>query len=223
MNSVWRNLYWGDIVSLEYGKALRADQRKCGDYPVYGTNGQIGKCNTVLCNDAGIIIGRKGEYREVHYSSIPFFVIDTAFYIKKKENFDVKWAYYYLKTQNINELDSGSAIPSTSREDFYQLPVSVPSLPEQRAIAAVLSSLDDKIDLIHRQNATLEAMAEALFRQLFIIEANEEWKTGSLGDICECITEKFDPNIVDYPTKYVGLEHIDKKLFTFRGLGNPQK
>ncbi|WP_165064193.1 restriction endonuclease subunit S [Desulfovibrio sp. ZJ200] len=186
MNSVWRNLYWGDIVSLEYGKALRADQRKYGDYPVYGTNGQIGKCNTVLCNEAGIIIGRKGEYREVHYSSIPFFVIDTAFYIKKKENFDVKWAYYYLKTQDINELDSGSAIPSTSREDFYQLPVSVPPLQEQHAIAAVLSSLDDKIDLLNRQNVTLEAMAEALFRQWFAItsgERNNKTKIGDLFDI----------------------------------------
>jgi type I restriction enzyme S subunit len=51
-----------------------------------------------------------------------------------------------------------------------------PPLPEQKAIASVLSSLDDKIDLLHRQNKTLEAMAETLFRQWFIEEAKEDWE-----------------------------------------------
>jgi type I restriction enzyme, S subunit len=50
--------------------------------------------------------------------------------------------------------------------------------PEQTAIASVLSSLDDKIDLLHRQNATLEKMAETLFRQWFVEEAKEEWEEG---------------------------------------------
>ena len=58
-----------------------------------------------------------------------------------------------------------------------------PPLPEQKAIAAVLSSLDDKIDLLHRQNATLEGMAEALFRQWFVVEAKEEWEERTVGDV----------------------------------------
>ena len=65
------------------------------------------------------------------------------------------------------------------------LPVKVPSFPEQRAIAAVLSSLDDKIALLHRQNATLEAMAEALFRQWFVVEAKKEWEEKTIGDVVE--------------------------------------
>ena len=56
------------------------------------------------------------------------------------------------------------------------------SLPEQKAIASVLSSLDDKIDLLHRQNKTLEAMAETLFRQWFVEEAEEGWDKGKLPD-----------------------------------------
>jgi type I restriction enzyme S subunit len=59
----------------------------------------------------------------------------------------------------------------------------LPPLLEQRAIVAVLSSLDDKIDLLHRQNKTLEAMAETLFRQWFVEEADDEWEEGTLGDI----------------------------------------
>ncbi len=57
-------------------------------------------------------------------------------------------------------------------EDFD---IPYPPLPEQKAIASVLSSLDDKIDLLHRQNKTIEAMAETLFRQWFVEEAEENW------------------------------------------------
>ena len=63
--------------------------------------------------------------------------------------------------------------------------VSLPPLPEQKAIASVLSSLDDKIDLLHRQNKTLEAMAETLFRQWFIEEAKEDWEEADLTQLIE--------------------------------------
>jgi len=63
-----------------------------------------------------------------------------------------------------------------------ELPILLPSYLEQKAIASVLSSLDDKIDLLHRQNATLEKMAETLFRQWFIEEAKEDWEMRKIGD-----------------------------------------
>ena len=115
-----------------------------------------------------MIVGRKGAYRGVHYSPDPFFVIDTAFYLKPKVELDTRWAYYQLLTQDINGMDSGSAIPSTSREDFYGLPVEVPPLAEQRVIAHVLGTLDDKIELNRRMNETLEEMARALFKSWFV-------------------------------------------------------
>jgi type I restriction enzyme S subunit len=68
-----------------------------------------------------------------------------------------------------------------SQESLSLLQVIFPPLPEQRAIASVLSSLDDKIDLLHRQNATLEKMAETLFRQWFVEEAKEEWEMETFG------------------------------------------
>lgn len=70
----------------------------------------------------------------------------------------------------------------------------LPPLPEQRAIAGVLSSLDDKIDLLHRQNKTLEAMAETLFRQWFVEEADEGWEEVLLGDFFPVVTGKKDAN-----------------------------
>jgi len=88
--------------------------------------------------------------------------------VQPRTEIDLKWAYYALLTQDINSMDSGSAIPSTSREDFCALPVGVPPLTEQRTIAHILGTLDDKIELNRRMNETLEAMAQATFKSWFV-------------------------------------------------------
>ena len=168
MASEWRECVWGDIATLEYGKSLRGYRETEGPYCVYGTNGPIGWHDQPLCSHPGVIVGRKGAYRGIHYSPDPFFVIDTAFYLQPNEEMDLRWAYYCLLTYDINGMDSGSAIPSTSRESFYYLPVRVPPLPEQRAIAYILGALDDKIELNRRMNETLEAMARAIFKSWFV-------------------------------------------------------
>ena len=164
----WREARWGDLATLEYGKALRSYSMGTGPVRVFGTNGPIGWHDEALYTHPSVIVGRKGAYRGIHYSAEPFFVIDTAFYLKPKVEMDVRWAYYELLTQDINLMDSGSAIPSTSREEFYGLSVLVPPLSEQRAIAHVLGTLDDKIELNRRMNETLEAMARALFKSWFV-------------------------------------------------------
>jgi type I restriction enzyme S subunit len=168
MVSKWRQLCWGDIATLEYGKALSDYKGAPGKYPVFGTNGPIGWNDKPLYPYPSVIIGRKGAYRGVHFSSNPFWVIDTAFYLKPKIDLDIKWAYYQLLTQDINSLDSGSAIPSTTRESFYHLPVLLPPIEDQRAIATILGTLDDKIELNWKMNETLEAMAQAIFKSWFV-------------------------------------------------------
>lgn len=87
---------------------------------------------------------------------------------------------YYLDTMLASA--SGSTFPNVSKDQLNDLEISYPPLPEQKAIASVLSSLDDKIDLLHRQNKTLEAMAETLFRQWFIEEAKEDWDEVQVKD-----------------------------------------
>lgn len=168
MADEWNRCEWGDIATLEYGKALRDYRSESGPYRVYGTNGPIGWSDESLCSHGSVIVGRKGAYRGIHYSPEPFFVIDTAFYLEPKKEIDLRWAYYCLLTYDINGMDSGSAIPSTSREAFYKLPVRVPPLKVQQAIAGILGALDDKIELNRRTNKTLEEIAQALFKSWFI-------------------------------------------------------
>jgi type I restriction enzyme S subunit len=82
----------------------------------------------------------------------------------------------------VDAIAGGSAQPGANAKQLGSFDILLPPLPEQKAIASVLSSLDDKIDLLHRQNKTLEQMAETLFRQWFVEEADEGWEHGKLGD-----------------------------------------
>jgi len=97
--------------------------------------------------------------------------------------------FKYLK-KDFETFTTGSAQPQLPIRDLKEMPFQLPTLPEQKAIASVLSSLDDKIDLLHRQNKTLEAMAETLFRQWFVEEAQEDWEEGCLGDVIELVYGK---------------------------------
>lgn len=168
MNCEWTIKTWGELATLEYGRALSGYRAGSGKYRVFGTNGPIGWTERALYPGPSVIIGRKGAYRGVHFSPEPFWAIDTAFYLKPKLSFNMKWAYYALLAQDINSLDSGSAIPSTSRSDFYALSVKVPPINEQRRIADVLGLLDARRETLVAENGTLESIAQAVFKSWFI-------------------------------------------------------
>lgn len=117
-------------------------------------------------------------------------VVSTGFVVIScdKEKIQPKYLFYYLSSDNSTEYlhsiaeASTSAYPSLKPSDIEALEINLPPLSEQKAIAEVLSSLDDKIDLLHRQNKTLEQMAETLFRQWFVEEASEDWERRTLKD-----------------------------------------
>jgi type I restriction enzyme S subunit len=162
----WQVRRWGDEVTLEYGKSLRGYETSNGPYYVYGTNGPIGRHSEALCQHPGIIIGRKGAYRGIHFSNQPFFVIDTAFYIKPKTPLDLRWAYYSLLNKDINSMDSGSAIPSTSRNDFYDMPLLLPPYDLQRCFHHLCSASWEKQSVNGAQSCSLNAIRDALLPKL---------------------------------------------------------
>ena len=78
---------------------------------------------------------------------------------------------------------SGTAVPIVNKTDFENITLLIPPLPEQKAIAEVLSSLDDKIDLLTRQNNTLEDLGQAFFRKWFVEDADEKLKKYPLSEL----------------------------------------
>lgn len=159
---------WGAEISLEYGKGIRGYADAVGPYRVFGSNGPVGWTSEPLAPGPGVILGRKGAYRGVQFSKEPFFVIDTAYYVVPKSEMDMRWLYYAIIHHKLGEIDDGSPIPSTTRAAVYVRELCVPEVAEQKAIAAILGTLDDKIELNRRMNETLEAMARAIFKDWFV-------------------------------------------------------
>ncbi|MGE6995361.1 restriction endonuclease subunit S [Pseudomonas sp. NPDC047961] len=116
---------------------------------------------------------------------------------------------YYLfsgpeKQQEILNNGIGAAVPGFNLGQLRKMVISLPKPDEQKAIAAVLSSLDEKIVLLNRQNKTLEAMAETLFRQWFVEEAQESWATGRLSDEFDFTMGQSPPGD-SFNTEYIGI------------------
>lgn len=124
---------------------------------------------------------------------------------------DRMFLYYSLQSSHFNayidQMSTGSTIQHISLKTMRNYVFTCPPLDKQKQIASILTSLDDKIDLLNRENATIEAMAETLFRQWFIEEAKEDWEKGKLGEICEYAKEKADIANIDRNT-YITTENM---------------
>ncbi|HBZ1152240.1 restriction endonuclease subunit S [Klebsiella pneumoniae] len=223
--SQWIKTKLGEIVILNYGKALKAQDRNAGSIPVYSSGGLTGWHNKALINEQGIIIGRKGTVGKAYLTYGPFWCIDTAYYIlPNPSKYDFVFLFYLLKTLGLEELNEDSAVPGLNRDTAYSQEILLPSLPEQKAIASVLSSFDDKIDLLHRQNKTLESMAETLFRQWFIEDAQIHWtekKLSSFGSIiCGKTPSKKNSLYFGNDVPFLKIPDMHGKVFVFKSTDN---
>lgn len=139
-----------------------------------------------------IVIARTGATTGANYivkENDPKDVVYASYLIKYSVDRQVAYPYFIghiLRSKSwyeyVDAIAGGSAQPGANAKQLGSFEIKLPPFPEQKAIASVLSSLDDKIDLLHQQNETLEALAETLFRQWFVEEAKEDWEEGKLGD-----------------------------------------
>ena len=165
----WQETTIGEFCPFSYGKNLPKKARdSLGEVPVFGSNGVVGHHAKPLIQDRGIIIGRKGTVGTVTFSSVPFWPIDTTFYISEDSHRDLRYTFYLLKSLRMEHMNADSAVPGLNRNAAHARKITIPPLPEQKAIAHILGSLDDKIELNRRINETLEAMAQALFKNWFV-------------------------------------------------------
>lgn len=135
---------------------------------MYGSNGIIGWHDRALTNGPTVIIGRKGTVGKVRYSPVSCWPIDTTFYVEASAERDVRFVYFLLSALGLETMNSDSAVPGLNRDAAHSRSILVPRIAEQRVIADILGTLDDKIELNRQMNETLEAMARALFKSWFI-------------------------------------------------------
>jgi type I restriction enzyme S subunit len=165
----WRKVKLGEWIELKYGFGLPEEKRIKGDIPVYGSSGIVGYHKKPAVNTQGIIIGRKGNVGVVYFSSGPFYPIDTVYFIDSlKKDGDLKFFYYLLKTIDFKKVDINVGVPGLNRDTAHSLDILIPEdLNEQKRIADILSTFDDKIELNNKIIKTLDEMAQEVFKEWF--------------------------------------------------------
>jgi len=165
--SEWKEYRLSDLMRIKYGK----DHKHLldGIIPLYGSGGIMRFVEKPLYEDESILIPRKGTLSNLFYLDRPFWSVDTMFYsVINKTLVFPKYLFYHLKTLDLASLNVGSAVPSLTTEVLNDVKVCIPDLPTQTAIAEILSSLDDKIELNNKINQELEDLAQTLFKRWFI-------------------------------------------------------
>lgn len=113
----------------------------------------------------------------------------SACYLNLKDSVDKRFIYYTFLSNSfqthLQNIATGTTILNVPLKSLRESVILLPSLEEQKRVASILSSLDDKIDLLYQENKTLEAMAETLFRKWFIEDAKEEWEDGIIADLID--------------------------------------
>ena len=205
MAAEWTRIPLGEFVTLQRGHDLPEERRRAGQVPVLGSFGVTGWHDKARSPGPGVTVGRSGaSFGVVSYSAADYWPLNTALYVIDFHGNDERFAYYFLTHFDFRSFNSGSAQPSLNRNFIHPVPVEVPPLDEQRAIAHILGTLDDKIELNRRMSETLEAMARALFKSWFVdfdpvrAKADGRWKPGrSLPSLPAHLYDLFPDRLVD--------------------------
>ena len=162
----WRFRSLGDLLELVYGKALRADERRGGSIPVYGSNGQVGWHDRKLVAGPGIVVGRKGNPGVVAWSQGDFFPIDTTFFVVPKGKVSLRFLFYALKNQKLQSIAADSAVPGLNRNIAYKSRQLVPSDEAMDAFDGYADGLLSQQEKLGAESRKLAELRDALLPKL---------------------------------------------------------
>lgn len=228
------NIEYIDIASVERGVINSIQELPLSDAPSRAKR---------IVRDNDILISTVRPNLE-HYTFVkgakPNTVASTGFAVVSAKSADPRYLYYYLTakpfTAYLSQIADShtSAYPAINPDVIETAELLLPSPAEQQAIAHILGTLDDKIELNRRMNQTLEAMAQALFKSWFVDfepfrdqgmqdsplgEIPVGWKVGILGDIAENPRRGIQPDRITTNTPYIALEHVPRRCIALAEWG----
>lgn len=161
----WKPVSWGQVSELRYGKAVpKTCNCESHSVPVMGTSGVFGWTCKPLATGPKVIVGRKGTLG-VQLAKGDFWTVDTAFWLEESDALDPYWAYYRLRAIDFKNENSGSAVPSLTRDHFYAMRFDLPPIEEQLRISGVLSEMDGLIEVNRRLISDIVHLSRSLYRQ----------------------------------------------------------
>ena len=160
----WHPTRLDSFIELVYGKALKAEVRRPGTVPVYGSGGLTGWHDEALVNGQSIVVGRKGTVGSLYWASRPFYPIDTVFYVRSTK--PLSYCYQLLKTLSLNDMNTDAAVPGLNRENVYRLLVPNPPEPIINIFIETAETLRRSIDHNTQQSDLLVNLRDSLLPRL---------------------------------------------------------
>lgn len=158
----WERKTLGNSVTLNYGKALKAEVRIEGSYPVYGSSGIVGTHEKPLVQGPAIILGRKGNVGSVYWSSKSFYPIDTVYFVTPE--FSSLYLFYALK--NMHFISTDVAVPGLNRNFAYSRLLLHPPVMLLHSFHETVVPLHEQLDKLDEQNQKLRAARDLLLPRL---------------------------------------------------------
>ena len=163
----WEVKALGELIELSYGKALKADDRKGGPIPVYGSNGQVGWHDKKLVAGPGIVVGRKGNPGIVTWAHSDFFPIDTTFYVVPRNvNEERPFLFFALIAQDLPSVAADSAVPGLNRNLAYMNRQLVPDKRVVNEFNLYASEIFTRRHHLEEESRTLANMRDTLLPKL---------------------------------------------------------
>ena len=189
----WQVVRLGEVATLQRGVDLPIQDRVPGSVPVYGSNGILGTHVQTLHPGPGVITGRSGSIGVVYFSTGPYWPLNTTLYVRDFHGNSERFIYYLLSQLKLERFAASTGVPSLNRNFVHPEPVPLPPLPEQRAIAAVLDSIDDAIEHTEAVITATERLRDALLHELLTCGVpgwHTEWKVRQLTIVCPSRAEQ---------------------------------
>ena len=140
--------WWADslrsLVSFEYGKGLKAENRTGAGYPVFGSNGIVGYHSQYIVEGPGIVVGRKGTVGAITFIHENFYPIDTTYYVKPNIDIGLSYLKYLLSSLGLEKMNSDSAVPGLNRDAALRIAVVVPPI-------SLVQDFERRIDAVFKK------------------------------------------------------------------------
>ncbi|ACH84611.1 restriction endonuclease subunit S [Acidithiobacillus ferrooxidans] len=208
MANEWKECSLGDVIELKRGYDLPQKERLSGDVPLVSSSGVTDTHAKAMVKGPGVVTGRYGTLGQVFYVRQNFWPLNTTLYVYDFKGNDPRFISYFLREVDFLVYSDKAAVPGLNRNHLHQARVRIPTDPtEQRRIAHILGTLDDKIENNRKTAKTLEAMAQAIFQSWFVDFDPVRAKMAGESPESICKRLKLTPEILDlFPDKLVDSE-----------------
>jgi type I restriction enzyme S subunit len=192
----WKHFRLGDVATLQRGFDLPVQDRAPGPFPVIGSNGIVGFHNEPKIQGPGVIVGRSGTIGKSFYIVGAYWPLNTGLYVKDFHGNDPLFLHFFFQVFDFGKYGAGVSVPTLNRNLVHEAIVCIPPLPEQHAIAAVLSKIQAAVEVQGKIVATLKELKAATMAKLFreglrgeplkqteIGEIPESWELVQLGSL----------------------------------------